>query len=48
MPRSLADRYDATKLKEFLGPGGGRPELVQGKLSVPREQAVAKLLELTR
>jgi alanyl-tRNA synthetase len=48
VPRSLADRYDATRLKEFLGPGGGRPELVQGKLSVPREQAVAKLLELTR
>jgi hypothetical protein len=39
----LVDRFDATKLRELLGPGGGRPQLVQGKLARPRDEAVDEL-----
>ncbi|TMC86029.1 MAG: hypothetical protein E6J06_02080 [Chloroflexi bacterium] len=41
----LVPQYDATRLKEFLGTGGGRPQLVSGKLTVPAEEAFRRLDE---
>jgi len=41
----LVPQYDATRLKEFFGTGGGRPQLVSGKLTVPAEEAFKRLAE---
>jgi len=41
----LVPQYDATRLKEFFGTGGGRPQLVSGKLTVPAEEAFKRLEE---
>jgi alanyl-tRNA synthetase len=46
--RDLAGDAPATVLREALGPGGGRPELVQGKLAGPAAEAFRRLLELLR
>ena len=46
--KDLTSRYAATRLQEFVGRGGGRPELVNGKLSGSAEDAFARLeAELT-
>src|SRR5260221_7102202 len=37
--KDLTPQYDATRLKELFGTGGGRPELVNGKLIGPAEEA---------
>src|SRR5207302_10634651 len=39
----LVPQFDATRLKELFGTGGGRPQLVSGKLTVPVEQAFQRL-----
>jgi alanyl-tRNA synthetase len=39
----LASEFDATRLKALFGTGGGRPQLVSGKLTVPAEQAFKSL-----
>jgi len=41
--RDLAKEFDANKLKEHFGPGGGSPVLVQGKLDRPSVQAIEAL-----
>jgi alanyl-tRNA synthetase len=41
--KDLSSRYAATRLKDLLGTGGGRPELVNGKLSGSAEEAFARL-----
>ncbi len=41
----LVPQYDATRLKDFFGTGGGRPQLVSGKLTVPAEEAFKRLEE---
>jgi alanyl-tRNA synthetase len=41
----LIPRYDATRLKDFFGTGGGRPQLVSGKLTVPADEAFHRLDE---
>jgi alanyl-tRNA synthetase len=41
--KDLSSQYAATRLKDLLGTGGGRPELVNGKLSGSAEQAFARL-----
>jgi len=41
----LVPQFDATRLKEFFGPGGGRPQLVSGKLAVPAQEAFQRLEE---
>lgn len=41
----LVQQYDATRLKELFGSGGGRPQLVSGKLTVPAEEAFKRLEE---
>ncbi|MDQ2943880.1 MAG: alanine--tRNA ligase [Candidatus Dormibacteraeota bacterium] len=41
----LASQYDATRLKAFFGTGGGRPQLVSGKLTVAPEAAFKRLEE---
>jgi alanyl-tRNA synthetase len=46
--RELLDRFDALRLREHIGPGGGRPDFVQGKLDRPREEAVRHLREITK
>lgn len=46
--RKLTDRFDATKLKDALGPGGGRAELVSGKLTVSVDEALKRLKEMLR
>ena len=44
----LISQYDANRLKTFFGQGGGRPQLVSGKLTVPAEQAFQQLDEALR
>ena len=39
----LASEYDATRLKALFGTGGGRPQLVSGKLTVAPEEAFKRL-----
>jgi alanyl-tRNA synthetase len=39
----LVSEFDATRLKALFGTGGGRPQLVSGKLTVPAEQAFKSL-----
>jgi alanyl-tRNA synthetase len=47
--RQLTDRFDATKLKDALGSkGGGRAELVQGKLTVSVDEALKRLKAMLR
>jgi len=41
----LATQYDANRLKTFFGNGGGRPQLVSGKLTVPAGEAFKRLEE---
>ena len=41
----LASEYDANRLKAFFGTGGGRPQLVSGKLTVPADEAFKRLAE---
>lgn len=41
----LVAEYDATRLKELFGSGGGRPQLVSGKLTVPADEAFKRLEE---
>jgi alanyl-tRNA synthetase len=41
----LVPQYDATRLKELFGNGGGRPQLVSGKLTVPADEAFKRLEE---
>jgi hypothetical protein len=38
-------QFDATRLKELFGKGGGRPQLVSGKLTVPPDEAFKRLEE---
>jgi alanyl-tRNA synthetase len=44
----LIPEYDATRLKEFFGTGGGRPQLVSGKLTVPAGEAFQRLDQALR
>ncbi len=44
----LAPEYDANRLKAFFGTGGGRPQLVSGKLTVPPGEAFERLEEALR
>jgi len=39
----LVPQFDATRLKDFFGTGGGRPHLVSGKLTVPADEAFRRL-----
>jgi alanyl-tRNA synthetase len=39
----LVPEYDATRLKALFGAGGGRPQLVSGKLTVPADEAFKRL-----
>ena len=39
----LVPQFDATRLKDFFGTGGGRPQLVTGKLTVPPDEAFKRL-----
>ncbi|HKW60161.1 MAG TPA: alanine--tRNA ligase [Candidatus Dormibacteraeota bacterium] len=39
----LVPQFDATRLKDLFGTGGGRPQLVSGKLTVPVEEAFQRL-----
>jgi alanyl-tRNA synthetase len=39
----LVPQYDATRLKALFGTGGGRPQLVSGKLTVPAGEAFKRL-----
>jgi alanyl-tRNA synthetase len=39
----LAAEYDATRLKALFGTGGGRPQLVSGKLTVAPDEAFKRL-----
>ncbi|MDQ2922760.1 MAG: alanine--tRNA ligase, partial [Candidatus Dormibacteraeota bacterium] len=41
----LTPEYDANRLKGFFGTGGGRPQLVSGKLTVPAGDAFKRLDE---
>ncbi len=41
----LTSEYDANRLKAFFGTGGGRPQLVSGKLTVAPDQAFRSLEE---
>ncbi len=41
----LVGDFDATRLKELFGDGGGRPQLVSGRLTVPPEEAFRRLEE---
>src|SRR6266550_743929 len=41
----LVPQFDATRLKDFFGTGGGRPQLVTGKLTVPPDEAFQRLAE---
>jgi alanyl-tRNA synthetase len=46
--RNLSGEYDATRLASFVGRGGGRPELAQGKLGKTALQAFQDLEEAMR
>ena len=41
----LVPQFDATRLKDFFGTGGGRPQLASGKLTVSPEEAFKRLEE---
>ena len=44
----LVSQYDANSLKSLFGTGGGRPQLVSGKLTVPPDEAFQRLDEALR
>ena len=44
----LTSEFDANRLKAFFGNGGGRPQLVSGKLTVAPEVAFTRLEEALR
>ena len=44
----LVSQYDANALKSLFGTGGGRPQLVSGKLTVPADEAFKRLEEALR
>jgi len=44
----LVSQFDATRLKDLFGTGGGRPQLVSGKLTVPAQEAFQRLDEALR
>jgi Alanyl-tRNA synthetase len=44
----LASQYDANHLKVYFGTGGGRPQLVSGKLTVAPAEAFKRLEEALR
>jgi alanyl-tRNA synthetase len=44
----LTSQYDANRLKSLFGSGGGRPQLVSGKLTVPPAEAFKRLEEELR
>jgi hypothetical protein len=44
----LASQYDANQLKAYFGTGGGRPQLVSGKLTVAPAEAFKRLEEALR
>ncbi len=46
--KDLTPQYDATRLKELLGSGGGRPEIANGKLKGSAEEAFQRLEEALR
>ncbi|TMF39245.1 MAG: alanine--tRNA ligase [Chloroflexi bacterium] len=41
----LVQQFDATRLKDLFGTGGGRPQLVSGRLNVPVDEAFKRLEE---
>src|SRR2546423_484479 len=41
----LVSQFDATRLKDLFGTGGGRPQLASGKLTVPAQEAFQRLDE---
>src|SRR4029077_2264652 len=43
--RDLTNRYDANRLKEFFGKGGGPAHLVTGTLTVPADEAFQRLAD---
>ena len=43
--RDLTNQYDANRLKEFFGKGGGPAHLVTGTLTVPAEEAFHRLAD---
>ena len=44
----LVPQYDANTLKSLFGTGGGRPQLVSGKLTVSADEAFKRLDEALR
>jgi alanyl-tRNA synthetase len=44
----LTPEFDANRLKDYFGRGGGRPQLVSGVLSVPVQEAFQRLEEALR
>jgi hypothetical protein len=44
----LVSQYDANTLKSLFGTGGGRPQLVSGKLTVSADEAFKRLEEALR
>ena len=44
----LVSQYDANALKSLFGTGGGRPQLVSGKLTVPPDEAFKRLEQALR
>jgi len=43
--RDLTNQYDANRLKEFFGKGGGPAHLVTGTLTVPADEAFQRLAD---
>jgi alanyl-tRNA synthetase len=43
--KDLTNRYDANRLKEFFGKGGGPSHLVTGTLTVPPDEAFQRLAD---
>ena len=43
--KDLTNRYDANRLKEFFGKGGGPAHLVTGTLTVPADEAFQRLAD---
>jgi hypothetical protein len=46
--KDLVSQYDANTFKSLFGTGGGRPQLVSGKLTVPADEAFKRLDEVLR
>jgi hypothetical protein len=46
--KDLTSEYDAARLAELLGTGGGQKHLARGKLNVPADQAFKRLEEALR